>query len=281
MRPIIRINRQRSGLVLVMTVMLLAVTALIVVGISRHSLFLATTVKQNRDDLTEKWAVASCQRFWLKHGGKTLKKMENANLVFNIELSGHSIVNQIRDESARLDVNSIFDRMSRQDWKTLVRKLAHTTQLQVQPRPLQIGSQENSRNPFESWGQVFTARIPDHYLEIRVASETLSCWGGKLNIHTAKPETVKETTKILAGSILANRIQKALAEQSNISIGDLFITIEANDRQMQMLRRVLDDRSSATSIWTDVISEEKQTSYFAVQQRPMETISRYQTFRWQ
>ena len=272
---------RRSGHVLVMTVMLLAVVALIVASISRHSLLLATTAKSNKDALLKKWAVASTQKFWLKRGEQLLATNRQNRIVFNVRLSGFNLVNEIRDESSKLDVNVIHDQLSQQELASLVRQLSGSSQLVVRPRPLSVSVNDATRRPFESWGQIFEGKRKDSYLEIRKAANRLSCWGGKLNIHSANRDIVQQTVKSLAGNIVADRLTEAISQQPQLSLGQLLAQIDANERQARSLRQVLSDRSSSTSIWTDIIEESKRTSCFAVEQRPVENISRYQTFTWQ
>lgn len=277
----LRPGNRRHGFVLVVTVMILAISALIVAGISRHSLFLATTAKIERSRLQEKWAVTSCQRFCLASGNRLLTSIRNRQLRLTVELSGLLIVNDICDESARLDINSLADNVSRFELEQLIRDTGVTSPFVIELNPRAVSSGDTLRRPYESWGQVFLAREPDSLNGIRTASQVLTLWGNRLNFRVADPEVIQMAIKPVAGSIMASRFLSEYGENPESSLAELLSAIGANDRQRQKLVRLLSDRSWATSVWTTVVNEGRTSGYFAVQQRPIDNLSRYQTFQWQ
>ena len=273
-------GHHRSGYVLVMTVMLLAVTSLIVAGIARHSMFHATSARRDFDHLKQKWAVASCQKFCLTRGKQILIETRERRFDLNIQLSGMLLHNRIEDESAKLDLNSIAEDVSEAELKSVIRDISSLNGLKIRLRPLSQNSNGGINRMFQSWGQIFESSNVDYLAGIRTVSATLSCWGNKLNVSNADEPVLRRSVKAIAGSIIAERMIRARQENPNSTLDQLLAEVEANDQQAAKLRSLLTSRSWATSVWTDAVSENKIESYFAVQELPVENIRRYQTIKW-
>lgn len=273
-------RRGREGHVLVITVMLLAVTALIVAGIARHSMALATSAKEGELKLKRKWAVASAQRFYLQNGQRFLTTIGRSQLQLDIRLSGLSIRNTISDESAKLDVNAMAELASEAELKNAVRQIAGSQNLMIRLRPMTSIQSESMRKPYEAWGQVFESREQDAGEELGAITQALTLWGSRLNFRNADEHVLRVAIKSAAGSIMADRFVEAMNEEPNASLAQVLVAINTNDRQSRLLNRLLTDRSWATSVYSEILDENKVSSHFVVQQRPVDNISRYQSFKW-
>jgi hypothetical protein len=62
-----RQRKDRNGYVLLMTIVLIAIAALILAGISRQSLLLALKALNAEEDLQRRWGAASCRQAVLMH----------------------------------------------------------------------------------------------------------------------------------------------------------------------------------------------------------------------
>ena len=276
----IRQWRRREGYVLVISVMLLAVTVLIVAGIARHSMALATSAKQGEQILRHKWAVASAQRFYLKNGERFLTTIDRSQLQLDIKLSGLEIRNIISDESTKLDINAMAALVSNEELAKVARRYASEQDLIIRLRPMSNNQNESHRNPYEAWGQVFESRGQNVGEGLGSIAQKLTLWGSRLNFRKADEQVLRNAIKSAAGSIMADRFVEAMNDNPSASLSQLLAAADANDRQARILNRLLTDRSWATSVHSMVLDENKVSNHFVVQQRPVENISRYQSFKW-
>ena len=274
----------RGGHILFMTLMLLAITVLIVTGIARHSVQLAFTASQSRIELQEKWAVASCQRFALRNSQRLLSddgqdwSARQARVAGIVMLSDIEIALELADESSKLDLNTFSEFLSRQEIEQTIQQLTDHRELKVQLRPLQPGTEALRLDPYESWGQVFVAGPDPCAAALQQATSKLTCWGRKINYQTADPEVLRLGVKAAAGSIVANRLVTELERDNRQTLDQLLSKINPTEKQTREIRKVLSSTSRAGSVWVTASSHGKSRSYFVVQEKFSNNVIRFQTF---
>ncbi len=274
----------RGGHILFMTLMLLAITVLILTGIARHSLQLAYTASQSRIKLQEKWAVASCQRFALQNSQRLLSvdgqdsSERQARVAGIVMLSDIELALELADESSKLDLNTVSEFLSRQEIEQTIRQLTDHRELKIRLRPLQPGTEALRIDPYECWGQVFVAGSAPCAASLQQATSKLTCWGRKINYQTADPEVLRLGVKAAAGSIIANRLVSELERDKRQSLDQLLSKINPTEKQTQAIRKILSSTSRAGSVWVTASSHGKSRSYFVVQEKFSDNVVRFQTF---
>ena len=270
----------RHGHVLLMTLMVLAIAVVIVTGVSKHSIGLARTAARERQELQEKWGVASCQRFVFDNRDHLLSRtgQPQANVSGVVQLATQTIRFDLNDESAKLDVNTLNDVLSRQEATSILRRLAGASVLKIQLRPLDNVPDGLRIEPYESWGQVFRTKSRLNATDLYNATRKISCWGGRINYKTADVDVIRSGVKAAAGAIVADRIVREVESEQHQSLDGLLTKIGATEQQARATRQVLSDQSRAYSVWIASKNGSRVNNHFVVQERFAGDLIRYQSF---
>lgn len=290
-----RRRRQRKGYVLVMTLLIIAMVAILTVGLARFSMNKAVDSIAAESDLQTRWGTTSCQRFALANARKILnpqvwddeseewssEPVRSSNV--SIRLTDQVFQVVLADESAKLDLNFVAEFASQEKTKELVRKFAKAENVTIRLRPL---SKQKQRGPtehqFGCWGQVFESDVqPDIFPgDILIATEDLTCWSQKLNYRNASDEVLFETCKLAAGASIARRVVQERGSNEQTGLDDMMSSIGASERQKQALRVALAEQSRAQSIWVRAVANGQPRYSLIVRERFTSSLSRIYSFAW-
>jgi hypothetical protein len=260
-RPRIRPTRgqQRSGYVLIMTLVLIVLAALCEVGLVRRSLQLATRAIQTQASLQHRWAAASCRKLLLDRAEDLLKPIEGPDptwptpkrLQFEFTLAGSTYQVFLSDEDAKANLNTLHERLPAKAFQ-LATALAGQ-EYPLQWRPDRSKRARQTRKWFASWGQVFdlasiwhSGDLPSLYR----STEKITCWGdGRLNIRTASDRVLQTLVGEIVGQDVAHKLIEARAEAVDLELPALLKSLALRGTKLRKLRGLLTDRSSCYSLW--------------------------------
>lgn len=272
----------RQGYVLVMSVFVLAIVGLLLTSIASHSLNLATEAAIAKRSLQDKWAIASCQKYGIENARRLLDDGEPlAVSASTIRLNGSQIDIVLADESAKLDVNVLYNNTNEAKTRSVVRDLSDSNELVPRIRPLDQDYRDARNDPFEAWGQVFRCHeyVEDFPYKLFEATQRLTCWSKRLNYRSASKEVLQESIKAIAGGATAQRLTRKLKENSDSPTSELIGSV-ADGRNREKLTRLLTNRSTSQSVWIRMRRGESVSSTLTVNEQLTGSINRIYSFSW-
>jgi len=303
----------RQGFVLPLTLMVIALTTVVMMGVARQSLRVAEQAIQAERDLQRRWGVISCQQTlldradWLldeatwnsDHSSASpqvdpLRDAGHLRSIFQLGSLEFDVF--IADEDAKLNLNTA---MSLQALPVVTEHLQRLTAnenvpIQLAPERMPSADPSNQQFLFSSWGQVFRQDKIPHAAEIprKIASASahLTCWGdGKLNLGRASESSIRA----ICGMADADRaVPRLLAARSQAKGFDFYQLTDESDlrgEEIKKLAAFITSQSNCFSMWVKVthrgkstyefhvIQEEKQKSDQESQRetRPWNTLARF------
>ncbi|MEL7499542.1 MAG: hypothetical protein AAFN77_18205 [Planctomycetota bacterium] len=211
--------------------------------------------------------------------------MPIARTAFDVQLGNQFFSVRLDDESAKLNVNMVFESNGRTDLKDCVRKVAELGQLAFNPLVATDRREETTQQRFESLGELLCVNEPigeatDQQLLpgcLRVASESITCWGHSLNFNLAEKEVVFQAAKAIAGTTNANKIVRQLGK---IPIDQILEELSVDASKMKTIKHWFRMESSAQSVWV-VNHNGIRTRYsLSVREQMTKTLVRYNSFQW-
>src|SRR5690349_6208254 len=109
-----------------MTLVLIAITGLLLAGLARRSMQLALDAAEAQQELQRRWGGITCQRYAFKHADRLLSEpavaIDDQNALpptrlkyasFQLELGGVRFDLLLADENAKANLNTIYERRDR------------------------------------------------------------------------------------------------------------------------------------------------------------------------
>jgi hypothetical protein len=243
-----------------------------------------------------RWGTLSCQRAVLesRHGllrvvdehdkGSSLSPRFVSRSVVPLELDGREYLVILSDESARADLNVLMEVATQLQVEELARRFLDRMELVVELKPL-IADQIEFSPVFpalQSWDQVLKTNQGQFLSPDQILRETkdLTLWGGKLNIQSASDEVLRETIKLAAGAIVAERLVSLRESERELSLETLIQRLSLTENQRNRLNRVLSNQSSAQSV--GVISVDGNRIQYSLLIRKVfaGSVVRFYSFTW-
>lgn len=288
-------QRQRKGYVLLTTLLIIAMTTVLTVGLVRHSMNLAVASIETEERLQEKWGLASCSRFaaykqnellnrkvWdSKEGRWDFLPVKSSSAEFDLGSQSYFVL--IEDESAKLNVNLFYQSAGRKNTISIIRELADSDGIQVKLSPLSPAQSRGAiEDAFECWSQVFQQEgMEPPASRLRDVTRNLTCWGSGLNFKTADKIVLTESLNPILGAAKATKLIRAL--QGSDPIADWrqeLIALEATDAQKQEVGKLLVERSTCQSVWVSCFSKQRQSDRLMVQEQVANSLVRKHAFTW-
>lgn len=122
--------RRRSGYVLLLTLLVLALAAVAMAGVCRHSLRLALQATRAQHDLQTRWGTTGIETTFLPAAGDWLSRHEKraghveTSARSEIILGGQRFTFLVADEEAKINVNTLYDRGDASRTQSMVREFA-------------------------------------------------------------------------------------------------------------------------------------------------------------
>lgn len=259
-------RRRRSGYVLIMTLVLIAVSVLSLASLSRHSLQLASDAIHAQRDLQRYWGTRSCRAYLLENAEEIFYQLDahhrDDELALpaphdfsgEFELADMTFRFLLSDENAKLNINSVTLRIPAER-DALVRQLSGQ-KVSMRLQPIMGEQADRTRRWFSSWGQC--VEIPDisaneHMRSLWEATSQLTCWGnGKLNIRRVSDQTLFAVASEAATQRIARQLIEAREMTPDADWQYLLKSLGLKRRDRTALRGWFSDRSSCYCLWLEL-----------------------------
>ena len=285
-------NALRRGYALLVTLVMLALLAVILSGLARRSADTALQANAAEQAMRQRWAERSCAYSLLGTAGdRAERRLEAWRALHESEGAGAAQAHQpIRSESFRLNLSglTLWGRIDDEQSKiNLNQQLATSPEATVSPamvvdealRPVRSSGLRLTREPFVqqlglprlmSWPQVLPGVHPPELLGLDSADELLeghrggavveraTLWGdGRLNVWTASHEAIRRR---LANSVEPETIDTLIQlrdAEPVLGLATLIVNAAADREQdRDELTRTLTERSGCYSLWLAVRPEQ-------------------------
>ncbi len=294
----IRVARHhRSGYVLPMTLVLVALAGVVLEMASRRSLGAATDAIDAETALQIKWTRRSCAKTVPPLAERILSDVEAeytrpvASHRLTITLNDLPVELVISDEQAKANVNALYERLGKERTTHQLQRLTASTpapgipsggnrrsatanhysrnhsgvsQLLLRPTHLDGRRQQGGPLPlFGSHDQVFQGATPRN-LAIGSTSEpplghAITCWGdGKLNYRRAPVETIIAVCQPELSFAKAQELGELRAEQPGLGLSELLRRLELKQGQLRAIRNRLTGRSGCWSLWIAIHDDRRE-----------------------
>ena len=282
-------RRPRTGFVLLMTLLILAVAAAAMADVSRRSLRRALEANDAEQALQQKWAATSVRRTLLPRAALVINGAEQrtrrpaATVRTDLFLGDGPSLTPVSllfgDEGAKLNLNTLYERDRRGLQRSLT-SLFDTGPLRVELRPNPPGRDELAAPvpPFESFGQVFDAPSP---AALAGASAEVTLWGdGKLDYRRASAAVLAEGLTGELGRGEVGRLVQLRDTPAGQTLAGLFDALALPQRDRDRLAARLTESASTFSLWTVAGPPGRQTVRLAVLENTSDRGIRNVDFAW-
>jgi len=290
-----RLGPQRSGYVLIMTLVMIAVAALSLAGLARKSLLLATESIDAQRELQRRWGANSCRRLLLDQAGEIFEDLETPHadgklpwpaphqLSASVTLAGMKFRWWLSDEDAKLNLNALTARLPKQRRAMLAQLTGHRNSLQLTPDTSHAAKQQ--KRWFLSWGQMVDVSQMGNkgtFDSLMELATKLTCWGsGKLNIGRVSDQTLLLVVSKLVNQQVAQKLLDARTESTNIDWKELVKSLALKRRDASALLAWFTDRSTCYSLWLELDDGQRLWYHQWVQgDRASATANSVLSFRW-
>ncbi len=243
--------RQHTGVILVLVLLMIALSAAISSQIATRVIRLSGQAADAQEEAQNRWAAVSLRRTCLDLAPVLLSVRDGATnrplreWSFPIFLNGKRFNVKVQDESTKLPIHRLLKHHTAETLKPTIRRLA--------------GNRANL--------QAIFPRSPTDLSEIIVAplaletSESLRYWlvvsaritlwtDGRVNVTGATPETINELWR-LRFNLEAPEEILAIADQTSGNLNDYLSKAALTPSQVQFAATWLTDRSNTYSLWID------------------------------
>lgn len=249
-----RSARRRSGVILVLVLLMIALCAAISSQIATRVIRLSGQAADAQKEAQHRWAAVSLRRTCLElapalltvQDGATDRQLQKRS--FSILLSGNLFEVTVQDESAKLPIQRLLKQYSTESLRPTVRQLA--------------GSQASLRavfpkSPTDLSEIMFAPNTHDTSASLRhwlAVSERMTLWtDGKINARVASTETLHGLWR-LRFKMEAPEAILALGDHRGGSLTDYLSKSTLTPSQAQFAANWLTDRSNTYSLWIDAPS---------------------------
>lgn len=242
------------GVVLLITLVLIAIAAVVLAATARRSMSAALDVATATEDLQRRWAAVSLEAALADSVGsildrETAKGIEPIRRIdAEIEFGTARVTVAITDEQATVNVNALLAGRSRSGLVAAVRALSRPIE-DVADEPLRVRLRPQTQR-VSSFAQVFDRPSPQQILSV---APDVTCWGnGRLNWRRASDRALKTFAAPAVGSAAINQLID-LRKDDELTLEQAIAQLDGVPRSTrQQLPRYLTDRSACFGIWVTV-----------------------------
>lgn len=269
-----RTTKHRDGYVLMLTLGLMTLVAMSLASFARHSLTASLAATAAAEELQRRWGLLSTRHVLYDRASEiiaALVRAEEANTPpwpkpllkqARFRLGSLEFTVVVADEGAKLNVNTICARESRQLGAILRRVNPSASRLRLRP----IASKKSSAERFHSWGQVFdlsggsNTKCPP--AELVTLSRAVSCWGdGRLNLCRASDSAVRETASLVLSADDVGELITLRRTWGGGTIESLLAQLDLRRPQLAAASRLFTNESHNYSLWVEIDNGRRQWCY--------------------
>ena len=305
------VRHSRPGYVLVLTLVVLALAASAMVGLSRAAMLQSLSARRAEERLQRRWGTLTCTATLLPNVEKILAR-EEADLgrpagakQATIVLGRQTFDLVVADEQAKLDANALVYYRGRAAAEAAVRKVLRedkVARLRVRflagsTRPLAPsitgdtpdGDEDADRTdddpegelerpdyrPIQSFGQMFADELPGE-----LAGAGITCWGdGAVRLRRASPTALAEICAPVLDASKVRRLVEIRDRFPGIAVTRALDALQLDADARDEVESRLADESSCHSLWVIARGPERSWYHFAVSDgsRPQDAL---ESFEW-
>jgi len=252
-----------------MTLMLLAIAAVVLAATARSSMGLAVSAVHARQDLRRRWGNQSIRLTTLDLAPSLFEGIEaetdkpTISLDAQFNLSGQTYYVTVSDEQAKVNINALLQHKGRDATRSFARG-QFTDSLGSSDIYLPVDQQAQS-SPTEGADAVLNRKIvsinhllpgfdPDHDPEsTSYLMVGLTCWGdGRIHIRRASDDLIREIAAPILGSIQIERLRDTMANNDGQELNELLVVIGTREQDIPGLMQRLTMDSYCYSVWIAV-----------------------------
>lgn len=271
--------RRRSGFVLMMAIVLLAIAAATMVQLANRSMAIVQQGVVAQRETQERWSQITARIAFLERGEELLSSVEARHIemgggwpfprqiVVHYQLGGERFQVQLSDECAKISINALAARHP-EDLRTLLAQAAMASRLPLKLAPRAPKNRAKSR-AYWSWGQVvdLSQLLPEEppFRQLQAVTDNFTCWGSdRLNLRRAQPEAIRI---VLAGILSPKEIEEFQLRCSGYQgeLEELIKSLDLPRRKVIKISPLITDTSSTYAMWIHRPQAENSSATLIVQ----------------
>jgi hypothetical protein len=276
----VTVTLKRSGFILVVTLVMIAMAGILLTGVCRHSLAMSVAVHESSERIQKRWGAASCQRVVFSMAREILSDViargDGHEIVRPVPtsslsqvLGGMEFELVLADEQAKVNVNLLDANLDREQTARTLTGLIGLADVEVSLRPLVAPNVAADGLAYKNWEQVFRARsahATDYADQLTWATRHVTCWspGSRLHVWAASDEAIRCVTGLVLSPIEIDRLIEERGVFSPGQLPKLLDSLDVTRRKRVLLERLLDDTSESVSLWITIRTEGLRSDMFAV-----------------
>ena len=288
-----RSKSSRRGIVLLMTVAMIALASAALTRLANDSLSLVARGTVAQRELQRRWTHASCRLTILNRAQDLFRQREaviisqgagwprQADMQLSFAIAHESLSIILSDEQARANVNML----NRKNEQRLYTELARVAAGSAVPLRFSPAPTDNSPTPaFSSWGQIIDFRAVS---ESQSIADTLSgiksnftCWGdGRINICRASDDVVRLALFDMLSAIEIEKLLEARRGHSG-TLNELVTSLDIHRQKQIRLQQAVVEDSNCFSMTITQQRMGRETTTIVVNGSKPRAISPPIMFRW-
>lgn len=285
-------TRRKKGYVLVVTLILLALAAAGLSQLCYFSLDSALKAGAAQDELQRRWGQITCTAALLPRCEQILSRSHRAGeplpgTSLRFTLGKQEVFLIVSDEQAKVNVNTLADRLGIESTKQKIRGLLsdHDANGHVKFQPTAANGQGFHFDAYESIFSGVDAQYFSGILRETAPTSDLTCWGnGQLNIERAAKLSLEAVCAPDLEGALINRLIELRQQRGGApDVEDILNKLPLTPQQHQNVAGRLTNRSACHSLWFIVrVPQRSWYSYSVMRNAPEGSIGgeRRWTFNW-
>jgi len=288
---------RRGGFVLLMTLVLILLAGLLLAGIARHSLALASQSNDAQTDLQRRWGSISLRKALLERADAIASVEEPddeteetrvAEPVFPLSAEvplGKIVFHALlADENAKVNLNRLESVGGKDLVGTVLVELLPSMQA-IHLRPHALDARRTGVAAFESWGQVFALdQLPLNVAQPQWLTENtqaVTCWGnGRLNAHRAEDEVLLAICRRVVGPGDAQRLLDIRRRHPELDVNGWLDMLDLDRAERLQLRNWLTDKSTSYSLWLEAKTKQRSWYELTLSASRLTGAARVSRFTW-
>ncbi|MDO5554805.1 MAG: hypothetical protein Q4G68_13690 [Planctomycetia bacterium] len=250
-----------KGFVLLLVLVMLAIAALLTTQTARRSLDQAILAARKQEELQRRWGEISLRHAVLNRAEILLQTAQlqdgipHSTIRGVVKLGAATYELVLADEQAKMNLNVAYRYGKQAAVEQALFKEEVLLPVRLKPDPK---ADPNKLYPpaFASWGHlydfVFLADIGNrqNFRPSQLGFLT-TCWGnGQLNVKRADTDTIRMTCEWVVAPQAVTALLEFRQENPTMEFEMALKKVDMLERDRQLLRRILTDRSRCHSLWT-------------------------------
>lgn len=282
-----------------MTLTLVALAAIVSVGLSRAAVQRIVVARQTVEDLQHRWGVISSRNAVLPHAELVLTAEEKTqssgkkrgmviSVTRSVTLGNQDFKITVGDEQAKPNVNMLLRELGEKNAEQAIRKRLSGTGMH---NVVNLLVSEANPWPIGSYGQMFRDVTPEKLTtplrtqaggKEQAVRDMLTCWGsGRINLMRAD---VKAINLILNPDVPAAQVQRMIIDRDkseSYGLGDALQSLQVSSEAQAKVMQKLTAQSKCHSMWITTSTGRRTWHHIIVKHEGAEPqLTRYHSVVW-